>query len=140
MRLSIRNCFHATVESVAAGQAMTTVHARVTTGQLITAAITSEAATDLQLMSGMPVLILIKATEIGVARDSVGRLSVRNQLPGVVVGLYHGEVMSTIKIEIAAEHVLTAAITKESAQELELGVGVPVTALIKATDVAVGVP
>ena len=139
MRLSIRNCFHATVESMAAGPAMTTVHARITSGQLFTAAITSEAATDLQLTPGSPILILIKSTEISVARGSVGQLSIRNLLPGVVVGVDHGEVMSTIKIEIAAEHVLTAAITKESAQELDLEVGVPVTALIKATDVAVAV-
>ncbi len=101
MRLSIRNCFHATVESVTAGQAMTTVHARVTSGQVFMAAITSEAATDLQLTPGSPILILIKATEISVARDIVSRLSIRNRLPGVIVGVDHGEVMSTIKIEIA---------------------------------------
>jgi molybdate transport system regulatory protein len=61
-------------------------------------------------------------------------------LPGRIVAVEHGEVMSTVKIDIGSDQVLTAAITKESAQDLDLEAGVPVTALIKATNVAVWAP
>ncbi len=140
MKLSIRNQLDATIESVDAGPAMTTVRALINGGHLITAAITTEAGTDLQLHAGSPIRILIKSTEVSVALDPVGRISVRNLLPGRIVAVDHGEVMSMVKIDIGSEQVITAAITKESAQELDLEVGVPVTALIKATNVAVWVP
>lgn len=139
MRLSIRNRFAATVESVSAGPAMTAVHARLAGGQDITAAITSEAATDLQLQPGTSVEVLIKSTEVSVALDPVGRVSIRNLLAGTINAVDHGEVMTTIKIEVQGGDVFTAAITKESAEELDLAVGVAVTALVKSTDVAIGV-
>jgi len=139
MKLSIRNRLAATVESVTTGPAMTAVHARLAGGQDITAAITSEAAADLQLQPGTPVEVLIKATEISVALDPVGRVSIRNLLPGTIAAVDHGEVMTTVKIAISGGDLLTAAITKESAQELDLDVGLAVTALVKSTDVAIGV-
>ena len=140
MKLSIRNQLDATIESVDAGPAMTTVRALINGGHIITAAITTEAATDLQLRAGSPIRVLIKSTEVSVASDPVGRVSIRNLLPGRIVAVDHGEVMSTVKIDIGSDQVLTAAITKESAQELDLEAGAPVTALIKATNVAVWVP
>jgi len=139
MKLSIRNRFDATVESVAIGPAMTAIHARLTGGQLITAAITGEAAVDLQLQPHSAVQVLIKSTEVSVSVDPVGRVSVRNVLPGTVVAVDHGEIMSTLKVGLPGGDVLTAVITKESAQELALDVGVAVTALVKSTDVAIGV-
>ena len=139
MRLSIRNRLAATVQAVTTGPTMTTVVARLAGGQRVTAAITSDAADDLDLQRGQAVEVLIKSTEVSVALDDVGRMSIRNLFPGIVAAVDHGEVMTTVKIEIAGDDLLTAAITRESAEELGLQPGVAVTAMIKSTDVAVGV-
>ena len=66
------------------------------------------------------------------------QLSGRNQLKGKVTGVELGNVMANIKIEIADPDVLTAVITKESAEKLELAEGDEVTAIIKSTEVIVG--
>jgi molybdate transport system regulatory protein len=139
MKLSIRNVLDATVESLAMGPAMSTVHARLTGGQVVTAAITSEAAGELALTAGVAVKVLIKSTEVGVAIDPFGRISLRNVIPGTIAAVDHGEVMTTTKVEIAGGEVLTAAITKESAEDLGLAVGLAVAALVKSTDVAIAV-
>ncbi|MBQ8017415.1 MAG: TOBE domain-containing protein [Methanobrevibacter sp.] len=66
------------------------------------------------------------------------QLSARNQLEGKVVSVDKGAVMANIKIEITNPDVITAVITKESAEKLGLAEGDDVTAIIKSTEVIVG--
>ena len=66
------------------------------------------------------------------------QLSGRNQLKGKVTGVELGAVMANIKIEVADPNVITAVITKESAENLELAEGDDVVAIIKSTEVIVG--
>ena len=65
-------------------------------------------------------------------------LSARNQLKGKVASVELGAVMANIKIEVEDPNVITAVITKESAERLGLKEGDDVTALIKSTEVIVG--
>lgn len=67
------------------------------------------------------------------------RLSTRNQLPGTVTGVHHGESISTVKVELRGGDVITSAITREAAGDLGLAAGSEVTVLVKATDVALAV-
>ena len=67
------------------------------------------------------------------------RLSTRNQLPGTVTDVHHGESISTVKVELRGGDVITSAITREAAVDLGLAVGMPVTVLVKATEVSLGV-
>ena len=64
-------------------------------------------------------------------------LSARNQLKGKVVGVDIGAVMANIKDEVSEPGVITALITKESAEKLGLKEGDDVTAIIKSTEVIV---
>lgn len=64
-------------------------------------------------------------------------MSARNQLDGVVARVEHGSVMSTVVIRLPGGEEVTAAITKESAEALELTEGDAVKAIIKATEVMV---
>jgi molybdate transport system regulatory protein len=139
MRLSIRNQFRATVESVTAGPAMTAVHARLVGGPEIVAAITSDAATELKLRADSAVQVLIKSTEVSVGIEPIGRISIRNRIPGTVLSVDEGAAMTVVKIEMAAGGVLVSAITAESAEDLGLTVGLPVTGLVKSTDVSIAV-
>jgi molybdopterin-binding protein len=67
------------------------------------------------------------------------RLSTRNQLAGTVTEVNHGSVMSTVKVELNGGDVITASITLEAAEELELAPGKRVTVLVKSTEVMLGV-
>ncbi|GGT70250.1 molybdenum-binding protein [Streptomyces atratus] len=64
--LSIRNQIPGTVADVVTGGAMARVKISVEGGEL-TAAITKDAVTDLELAAGVPVVALIKSTEISLA-------------------------------------------------------------------------
>ncbi len=66
------------------------------------------------------------------------RLSARNQLPGTVVSVDDGAVMSTVVIRLAGGQDMVSVITKESAHNLDLQEGDQVTAVIKSTEVMVG--
>lgn len=135
MTLSIRNQLPGTVTAVHPGEAMAMVKLRLDGGQDLTAAITLEAAEDLALSPGSPVRALVKSTEVSLATHRVEGLSIRNQLPGAVVGLTTGAAMASVRISVPGGE-LTAAITKDAATDLGLFVGSDVFALIKATEVA----
>ncbi len=66
------------------------------------------------------------------------QFSARNQLNGKITNVEFGAVMANIKIEISEPNVITAVITKESAEKLGLSEGDDVTAIIKSTEVIIG--
>ena len=69
MQLSARNQLKATVENVTHGEVMSTVRVTLPDGQHITAAITKDAAEDLGFAVGDEVVVVIKSTEVMLAKD-----------------------------------------------------------------------
>jgi molybdopterin-binding protein len=67
------------------------------------------------------------------------RLSTRNQLTGTIAAIEIGSVMSVVKVDLDGGQQVTASVTKDAVEELGLTVGTPVTALIKSTEVMLGV-
>ncbi len=67
------------------------------------------------------------------------RLSARNILKGKVVALTRGATTTHVKVEIVEGMVITAAITNEAADDLGLMVGADAAAIIKASDVMIGI-
>jgi molybdopterin-binding protein len=67
------------------------------------------------------------------------QLSARNRFPGVVRSVEVSGVMALVEIE-AGPHRVTAAITRDSAEEMGLAEGVEATAIVKATSVMVETP
>ncbi|HEY1488135.1 MAG TPA: TOBE domain-containing protein [Micromonosporaceae bacterium] len=139
MRLSIRNQLAGVIESVTRGEVMGTIGVRLSGGQDITAAITLDAIDDLKLTDGLDATVLLKSTEVSVAIGQVPQLSIRNQIPATIFEVEPGAVMTVIRATIAGGDTITAAITKDGADDLELAPGDPVTMLIKSTDVGIGV-
>jgi molybdopterin-binding protein len=62
--------------------------------------------------------------------------SARNRFPGVVRSVEVDGVMALVEIE-AGPHLVTAAITRDSVEELGLAPGVPAVAMVKATSVMI---
>jgi molybdopterin-binding protein len=67
------------------------------------------------------------------------KISARNQFRGTIVDIVRGETTSHVRIDIENGEILTASITNEAVDELKLVKGKKATALIKASDVMIGV-
>jgi molybdate transport system regulatory protein len=67
------------------------------------------------------------------------RLSARNQLTGTVSAIDVGAVMTVVKVDLDGGQQITASITKDAADDLALAVGSTVNAVIKSTEVMLGV-
>ena len=66
------------------------------------------------------------------------KISARNKLKGKVVDVKKGTTTAHVKIDVGGQTV-TAAITNDSVDELGLAPGQTVYAVIKASDVMVGI-
>ena len=66
------------------------------------------------------------------------KLSARNRLKGKVTEVKKGATTAHVKIDVGGT-IVTAAITNEAADELKLAPGMTAYAVIKASDVMVGV-
>ena len=84
----------------------------------------------------------VPVSEVERLRDAPARhatgdtFSARNRFPGVVRSVEADGVMALVEIE-AGPHLITAAITRDSVEELGLAPGVKATATVKATSVMV---
>ena len=67
------------------------------------------------------------------------KLSARNQLKGKIVGVKKGATTSHVRIDIGNGIVITSAITNEAVADLNLKTGDEAWAVIKASDVMIGV-
>lgn len=67
------------------------------------------------------------------------KLSARNQFAGTVREVKPGATATHVKIEVAPGVLFTASITNEAAEELGLEPGSKAIAVVKASDVMVGV-
>ena len=67
------------------------------------------------------------------------RLSARNQLRGTIVEVTKGSTTAHVRIDIGGGVVVTASVTNEAVDELGLKVGEAAQAIVKASDVMVGV-
>ena len=68
------------------------------------------------------------------------RVSIRNQLAGVITEVNLGAVMAIVKIRLdGSDQIITSSITKDAVEDLGLQAGMRATALVKSTEVAIGV-
>lgn len=67
------------------------------------------------------------------------KISARNVLPGEIVRLVPGAVNCEVQIRTPGGAVIVSIITRESAEQLGLAEGGKVFAVIKASDVMIGV-
>ncbi len=66
------------------------------------------------------------------------KLSARNQIKGRVIAVHKGATTSHVQIDIGNGVTITASITNEAVDDLDLHVGDEALAVIKASDVMVG--
>lgn len=67
------------------------------------------------------------------------KLSARNQIPARVTAVNTGEAIANVELDAGGIR-LVASVTVEAVRELGIAEGSTVTAVIKASDVMIGVP
>ena len=87
------------------------------------------------LCKGNVVTVVFKETEVSIAKDFTGKISMRNQIECIIKSIERGQLMSIITME--SKHFdVQSAITTRSVDQLQLEVGDRVTALIKANELS----
>lgn len=138
MKTTARNQLAGIVKSVEIGPVSAQVSIALKSGDEVTATLTSAAAQRLKLKKGKEALALIKASAIVLVTDFAGwQLSARNQLAGTVSRIESGAVSSLVVLTLPGGTLLTASVTNEGVEALDLQVGTAATAVFKAYSVMV---
>jgi len=140
MKISARNVLAGTVKNVTKGAVNGEVVMALNGGDTVVAIITNHSVDSLGLREGSSAFAIIKASEVMVGKGVEGaKLSARNVLAGEVARLEPGAVNSEVEIRLSGGTAVVASITKASVSALDLKQGDKVSAIIKASNVLVGV-
>ncbi len=136
MKTSARNQFVGQISAVVSGPASTEVDLALPGGQTLSALLGSRAAKSLKLRKGTEVMALVKASEVVLVTHDAGfRLSAGNQLPGTVSRISKGAVSSLVGLTLPGGQVVTASVTNEAEEALDLSVGQQAVAVFNSSAV-----
>ena len=140
MKISARNLLAGTVHEVTKGSVNAEVTLVLEGGQRVVAIITNSSIDTLGVEKGKAAFAIIKASEVIVGKGVDGtKLSARNVLAGEVARVQDGAVNSEVEIKLLGGTPVVASITKHSVYALGLKAGDQVSAIVKASNVMIGV-
>ncbi len=90
---------------------------------------------DVQI--GKKVRLLVKPTNISLAKNLVGEISLSNQIVATIQSLENGQLLTSVILEIN-DTIFESIITVESSKRMNLQIGERVTILIKASNLSIG--
>jgi len=95
--------------------------------------ITTASCEDMHLSEGDSITVLIKGTDVMLAKSFSGMISARNRVSGIVKRIIRGDVVSKVFVE-SQEEMLHAIITNTSLEEMNIKEGNEITAIVKSTE------
>ncbi len=104
-------------------------------GHLFTATLLETPENAPYLRVGTAVTLLFKETEVSLAKDLSGLISLRNRFPVSVVSINNGQIMSEVALSYGA-HPLSSIITSRAVARLHLKPSDQVEALVKANEIS----
>lgn len=140
MKISARNQLKGIVSAVKDG-AVNGMVCLDLGGSAITADITMASIKELGIAEGKEAYAIVKASNVMFAAGSepIKGISARNQLAGTVTTIKKGAVNGHVALELADGNIITGSITNAAIDDLGLEVGALAIAIVKSTDVIVGV-
>jgi molybdate transport system regulatory protein len=140
MKLSARNIWAGQVTTIQTGAINSVVEVALKGKDSIVSVITNNSVERLGLQPGAEVLAIVKASSVLVGRNfHKDQLSAGNILTGTVANIVTGAVNDEVTIQLAGGSTVTAIITREGVQHLELVPGVEACAIIKASSVLLAI-
>lgn len=88
------------------------------------------------LKPGNEVSLLFKETEVSIAKNFSGEISLRNRIDSVITGMEKGAILTKITLRFDGTEI-RSIITTRSAERLKLEPGDKVTGLIKANEISI---
>lgn len=87
---------------------------------------------------GQAVELLFKETEVALAKNLSGQISLRNRLPGRIAGIEWGQVLTRVRLQLdeAQAAPVSSVITTRSARKLQLEIGDRVEGLVKSNEMS----
>ena len=82
-----------------------------------------------------PVTLLFQETEVSLAKELSGKISMRNRMPGTITAIERGRLLTKIELNVDGQ-IVGAVITTRSCDSLELNVGDTVEGLVKANEMS----
>lgn len=140
MKTSARNTFRCIVSEIRPGAVNAEVIMRLSASASLTAVITGESLRDLDITIGRSVMALVKSSFVLLAPAGQRlAISARNRIVGRVTSREDGPVSSEFILDIGEGKSITAVVTRDAAEEMELKVGDEAMALFKASHVILAV-
>ena len=138
MKISARNQLKGTISNIAEGAVNGVVTIDLGANQM-KADITMESIKELGLAVGGEAFAIVKATNVMFANTKIPGISARNQLAGKIISVREGAVNGHVSIELPDGNRISGSITNSAIEDLGLVEGKGAVAIIKATDVIVGI-
>ncbi|HEX9204804.1 MAG TPA: TOBE domain-containing protein [Candidatus Deferrimicrobiaceae bacterium] len=140
MRVSARNVFLGTIAWIRKGAVNSEVLLRLRGEDALCSVITNESVESLGLAVGQEAYAFFKASSVILGKDlHAARVSARNVLCGKVERVKEGPVSAEVTVRLPGGSTVTAVITEESARQLAFLPGDHACALVKASNVIMGV-
>lgn len=135
IKASARNQFAGPIVAMREGAVNFEVCLKLDDANEIVAVITRESAENMALVIGQEVQALIKASSVILLAADTVRTSARNQLWGEISHIHPGAVNSEVTLTLPGGKTLTAIVTCESVENLQLTEGQKVCAIFEASSV-----
>ena len=89
-----------------------------------------------KIQIGKKVKLSVKPTNISIAKNFTGEISLSNQLVAVIENIENGELLSSISLK-TDDFLVESIITADSSKRMNLEIGNQVIILIKASDISI---
>jgi molybdopterin-binding protein len=103
-------------------------------GQSFSALLIESATQPQWLHVGNWVEVVFKETEVSLAKDLSGLISLRNRMKCNVIQIKRGELLSNISLQFH-KYIITSAITSRAVDSLQISVGDNLEALVKSNEI-----
>ena len=104
-------------------------------GEILSALIISSNGLPSWMKTGESVTLIIKETEVSIAKGLSGKISLRNRFLCHIEAMRKGELLSEISLKYGL-YSIVSVITTRAVESLELKVGEQVEALVKSNEVS----
>jgi molybdate transport system regulatory protein len=104
-------------------------------GQSFSALLIESASQPQWLQIGNLIWLAFKETEVSLAKELTGRISLRNRMKCKVLQVERGELLSKITLQFQKQ-LITSAITSRAVDALQIIAGDDIEALVKANEIS----
>ncbi|MGZ4957193.1 MAG: TOBE domain-containing protein [Methylobacter sp.] len=140
VKTSARNQLFGSIVAIHAGAVSAEIVVKLKGGDQVITSITLASLDELGLQIGADAVLLINSADITLLTDTdSNRFSARNRLSGSVIRVLQDEVNAEVIVLLPGGETLVAMITQQSAQNLAIMPGMPVSAMFKSNATVLGV-